>query len=88
MTSLEDRVDRIESHLAIRQLPVRYALAVDARDLDAWVGCFRPDVDMGRRGSGREALRSYIEPLVRELPMEYAVEMNRLIQLQMEGSVG
>ncbi len=30
----------------------------------------------------------FIEPLVKELPMEYAVEMNRLIQLQMEGSVG
>jgi Fe-S cluster assembly protein SufB len=30
----------------------------------------------------------FIEPLVRELPMEYAVEMNRLIQLQMEGSIG
>ena len=30
----------------------------------------------------------FIEPLVRELPMEYAVEMNRLIDLQMEGTVG
>jgi len=30
----------------------------------------------------------FIEPLVKELPMEYAVEMNRLIRLQMEGSVG
>jgi len=30
----------------------------------------------------------FIEPLVKELPMEYAVEMNRLIQLQMEGSLG
>jgi Fe-S cluster assembly protein SufB len=30
----------------------------------------------------------FIEPLVKELPMEYAVEMNRLIHLQMEGSVG
>lgn len=30
----------------------------------------------------------FIEPLVKELPMEYAVEMNRLIALQMEGSVG
>ena len=30
----------------------------------------------------------FIEPLVKELPMEFAVEMNRLIQLQMEGSVG
>ncbi|MFO0820269.1 MAG: Fe-S cluster assembly protein SufB [Pirellulales bacterium] len=33
-------------------------------------------------------VNGFIEPLVRELPMEYAVEMNRLIQLQMEGSVG
>ncbi|HPR34695.1 MAG TPA: Fe-S cluster assembly protein SufB [Anaerolineaceae bacterium] len=30
----------------------------------------------------------FIEPLVKELPMEYAVEMNRLVQLQMVGSVG
>jgi Fe-S cluster assembly protein SufB len=30
----------------------------------------------------------FIEPLVKELPMEYALEMNRLIQLQMEGTVG
>ena len=30
----------------------------------------------------------FIEPLVKELPMEYAIELNRLIQLQMEGSVG
>lgn len=30
----------------------------------------------------------FIEPLVKELPMEYAVEMNRLIQLQMTGTVG
>jgi len=30
----------------------------------------------------------FIEPIVKELPLEYAVEMNRLIQIQMEGSVG
>ena len=30
----------------------------------------------------------FIEPVVKELPLEYAVEMNRLIELQMEGSVG
>ena len=33
-------------------------------------------------------VNGFIEPLVKVLPMEYAVEMNRLIQLQMEGSVG
>jgi len=30
----------------------------------------------------------FVEPLVKELPLEYAVELNRLIQLEMEGSVG
>jgi Fe-S cluster assembly protein SufB len=33
-------------------------------------------------------VQGFIEPVVKELPMEYALEMNRLIQLQMEGSVG
>jgi Fe-S cluster assembly protein SufB len=30
----------------------------------------------------------FVEPITKELPLEYAVEMNRLIQIQMEGSVG
>jgi Fe-S cluster assembly protein SufB len=30
----------------------------------------------------------FVEPITKELPLEYAVEMNRLIQMQMEGSVG
>jgi len=30
----------------------------------------------------------FVEPIVKELPLEYAIEMNRLIQVQMEGSVG
>ena len=33
-------------------------------------------------------VNGFIEPLVKELPMEYAVEMNRLIQLQLKGNVG
>ena len=45
------------------------------------------------RGLSQEAAISpvvsgFVEALVRELPMEYGVEMNRLIQLQMEGSIG
>jgi Fe-S cluster assembly protein SufB len=30
----------------------------------------------------------FVEPITKELPLEYAIEMNRLIELQMEGSVG
>jgi Fe-S cluster assembly protein SufB len=33
-------------------------------------------------------VNGFIEPFVKELPLEYAVEMNRLIRLQMQGSVG
>lgn len=59
------RIDRIESMQAIQQLPIRYALAVDGRDLDAWVGLFVEDVNCGRHGSGRAALRGVIEPELR-----------------------
>jgi Fe-S cluster assembly protein SufB len=33
-------------------------------------------------------VRGFIEPVAKELPLEYAVELNRLIELEMEGSVG
>ena len=33
-------------------------------------------------------VNGFVEPLVKKLPLEYAVEMNRLIDLEMEGSVG
>jgi hypothetical protein len=59
------RIDRIESTLAIQQLPIRYALAVDSRDIETWLSLFVPDVDCGRHGIGREALRGTIEPELR-----------------------
>ena len=45
------------------------------------------------RGGGEEetrarVVRGYIEAVARERPREYARELNRLIELQMEGSVG
>ena len=33
-------------------------------------------------------VNGFIEPFVKELPLEYAVELNRLVQLEMEGAVG
>lgn len=41
----------------IRELTDRYAVAIDARDLDALIALFVPDVDCGQHGSGRMALR-------------------------------
>lgn len=43
---------------------------------------------IGADESAAMIVGGFIEPLVKELPMEYAVEMNRLIQLQMEGTIG
>jgi Fe-S cluster assembly protein SufB len=33
-------------------------------------------------------VNGFFEPFIKELPLEYAVELNRLIQLEMEGSIG
>jgi Fe-S cluster assembly protein SufB len=33
-------------------------------------------------------VRGFVEPIAKELPMEYALELNRLIEMQMEGAVG
>ncbi|MBP8974119.1 MAG: Fe-S cluster assembly protein SufB [Anaerolineae bacterium] len=38
--------------------------------------------------SNAMVVNGFLEPLTKELPMEYSIEMNRLIQLQMEGSIG
>lgn len=68
MNELSDvarRLARIEAQLAIQQLASRYAVAIDSRDLDTWVGLFVEDVDCGRRGKGREALRGWIDSGIR-----------------------
>jgi hypothetical protein len=63
--SIDDRLRRIEDTLAIQQLPIRYAMAVDERDLDSWVTLFTPDVRVGRDLFGREALRDAIASMTR-----------------------
>jgi len=62
---LVERIDRLESVEHIRQLPARYALSLDMRDMDAMAGLFVPDVRVGRDKSGREALRDYLDETMR-----------------------
>ena len=59
--SILDRLERVESQLAIAQLPARYALALDSRDLDTMVNLFVPDVRVGGAGdgNGRQALKKF-----------------------------
>ena len=65
MTTLEARIDRLESLDAIRQLPAKYALALDMRDMDAMVSLFPADVRVGKDASGRQALRAYMDRTLR-----------------------
>lgn len=63
---LSARVERLESIDAIRQLAARYAVALDARDLDALVGLFVDDVRVGDR-HGHDALRAFFDTSLREV---------------------
>jgi len=64
--SLAARVDRLESIEAIRQLAGKYSLSLDMRDLDAHVNLFAHDIRVGRRGTGRAALKAWVDETLRE----------------------
>jgi hypothetical protein len=55
----------MESLAEIQQLPQRYALAVDSRDMDALVALFVPDVRVGRDARGRDALKAWFTNTLR-----------------------
>ncbi len=63
--SLEARLDRLESLDQIRQLPAKYALCLDMRDMDMMVTLFPDDVRVGKDSSGRQALRAYMDRTLR-----------------------
>ncbi|NQV94774.1 MAG: nuclear transport factor 2 family protein [Sphingomonadales bacterium] len=65
MSDLETRIDRLESLDAIRQLAAKYALTLDMRDIDMMVTLFPEDVKVGKAGSGRKALRAYMDRTLR-----------------------
>ena len=65
MNDLETRIDRLESLDAIRQLAAKYALTLDMRDIDMMVTLFPEDVKVGKVGSGRKALRAYMDRTLR-----------------------
>ena len=65
MSTLENRIARLEALDAIRQLPAKYALALDMRDMDAMVSLFPADVRVGKGASGRQALRDYMDRTLR-----------------------
>jgi hypothetical protein len=65
MIEFERRIDRLESLDAIRQLPAKYALTLDMRDIDVMVTLFPENVRVGKDASGRAALRAYMQRTLR-----------------------
>ena len=63
----DDRVDRLLAYEEIRQLVARYAVATDARDLDALVALFVDDVRVGVDAQGRVVLREFFDRTLREI---------------------
>ena len=66
MPEMTERIDRLESLDAIRQLAAKYSLALDMRDLNSLVGLFPADVRVSRNQSGRRALREWFDTTLRE----------------------
>lgn len=81
-TSVEERLDRLESYAAIQQLVSRYARALDARDMDTVVSLFSPDVAVGPDRRGRDALKTWMSTLMSEMRTTVHLVANHVIDFQ------
>lgn len=63
--TLEERIDRLESLDAIRQLVSKYSLTLDMRDLDAHVNLFAEDIRVSRDQTGRAHLKAWLDDTLR-----------------------
>ncbi len=76
----DDRqVDRLIASEEIRQLASRYAVYLDARDIDALVGLYVPDVRISSKLSGHDALRSLFDQSLRTVGLTFLFVGNHVI---------
>lgn len=86
---LAARIDRLEAAEAIRQIAYGYALAVDARDLDAIVSLYVDDVRVGGGQQGRAALRAIFDQSLRQFTASVHHVTNHLIEfLDADNAIG
>ena len=76
--------ERLLATVEIQQLAHRYAVYVDARDLDRLVELFVPDVRVGREGSGREALRADFDRQLRATGVSFLQVGNHVVDFEAE----
>jgi ketosteroid isomerase-like protein len=77
----DDPVAWLVAHEQIRQLVARYAVALDARDLDTLVSLFVADVQVGRDERGRDALRANFDGQLRPLGVTILHTSNHVIDV-------
>ena len=73
--------DQLSDIEEIRRLALRYAFALDRRDLDALVALFVDDVDAGPHGTGREALKASFDESLRAVGVTMLCVGNHLVEL-------
>jgi hypothetical protein len=78
-TTIEERLDRMESLADIRQLPHRYALCLDSRDMDTLVTLFPVDVRVGKDQTGRDALKRWFTDTMSQLGASVHLVANHII---------
>jgi len=76
--------ERLLAIVEIQQLAQRYAVYVDARDLERLVELFIPDVRVGREASGREALRADFEGQLRATGVSFLQVGNHVVDFEDE----
>ena len=76
---MDDDLQRLVDRDAIRELALRYALAVDSKDLDALASLFAPDVDNGRFGQGADGVRRFYEQSLRNFHCSVHLVANHII---------
>ena len=66
MSSLEKKIDKLESIEEIKQLVAKYAVSLDMRAIDMHVNLFVEDVKVGKEGIGRKALKIWADKTFRD----------------------
>ncbi len=79
-----DDLARLVALDAIRDLPLRYAVAVDGKDIDAVAALFVPDVENGRFGPGREGVRRFYDQSLRKFHCSMHQVANHIIEIDDE----
>ncbi len=74
-----DAIERLTACEEIRQLASRYAVFLDARDIDALAALYVDDVQVGRDGAGRDALRADFDRQLRSVGITILLVGNHVI---------